>query len=425
MAGLFVKVYKVIKHKIGLILKGLKALLVQMSINLKVKKIKIKHKGTLKVAFMVVYDSVFPLERVFKLMLNDPMFDPEIIVIPDMASGNNHRERVMSLTLANLKSKYGASVISSRNRDGFRDFCGKYDLYTTMNPYSTMTYMKYGIQYMAQHGCIVFSTRYFYDTGTVYSLTFNSLGELSYLWRFYAQNPDDKDNIERSQRVLSICNRVKAVGTPKMDDFVATIKRNHSRKCVIIAPHHSIDPIGSNRFSIGNFDRYSESILELPSRYPQIDWVFRPHPLTIRTMVTSGRWTDKEAKNYIERMTAYSNVEYQSGGEYWETFNRADALIQDCSSFLPEWYYTGKPQCFVLKDKASVKEQFLPYGQEMLSHVYKAYCNADVIDFIERVILGGEDYMVGERRAYAQKLMYNYLCASEAIMNDIKRSLSV
>ncbi len=397
--------------------------IIQMRLNHMVKRLFGVH--PVRVAFLVVYDSAFPLERLFSLMLLDSSFEPEIIVIPDIARGKDYMSKVFQKTYENLHKKYGERVIDSRNGNDFVDYSGKYDLYTTMNPYSAMTHKFYSIPYMASKGCPVFLVRYFYDTGTVYSNTFNRLTELSYLWRFYAQNPQDKIAVKEKQMLLHLFGRIRAIGTPKMDGIVQFPMRQKARKCVIIAPHHSLDPIGEDGFSIGNFDRYASFIASLPARYPQIDWIFRPHPLTMRTMVLSKRWTQAQADCFIRDITAFRNVEYQSGGEYWNTFARADALIQDCSSFLPEWFYTGKPQCFVLRDKLAENRQFLDFGKQLLSHVYKAYNQDDIVGFIDNVVLAGSDFMERDRRAFARTLMYNHPHASEVLLGDIKRCLKI
>lgn len=374
----------------------------------------------LKVAFLVVFDSVFPFENVFRLMLKDVGFLPEIIVIPDISRGKDNQEMVMRNTYEQLARKYGGHVKLSAVDGRFVDISGAYDLYTTMNPYSDMTHIFYSIPYLAKKGCLVFASRYFTDTGTVYSNTFNSLSSLAWLWRFYAEDHRDQVNIIKAQPFLRRGGSVVAVGRPKMDSYKREEKKK-SRKCIIIAPHHSIDSIGANKFSIGNFHRFADFFLSLPQRYPNIDWVFRPHPLTLRSMVLSGRWKQKECDEYVEKMCAYSNVIYEAGGEYLKTFAESDGMIQDCSSFLPEYFYTGMPQCYLLKNKEAEDEQFLQYGKQLLSYVYKAYSEDDILSFINDVILAGNDSGRENRLAFAEtNLMYNYPHASEAIVEDLK-----
>ena len=62
------------------------------------------------VAFLMVFDSVFSLENVFLLKLDNKDFDPYIIVIPDVSRGLEYQNKVMRQTLDTLGREYGARV---------------------------------------------------------------------------------------------------------------------------------------------------------------------------------------------------------------------------------------------------------------------------------------------------------------------------
>lgn len=382
-----------------------------------------KRDTPIKVAFLVIYDSVFPLERVFNLMREDGCFDVKLIVAPDVCRGVDYQEKVMCQTYEALFKKYGSLVLHSRRNGNFVDFSKEFDVFVPINPYSGMTHRYYQIPYLARNGGLVVSVRYFTDTGTVYSNTYNSLSELAYLWMFFAEDERDAKSVGNFQKVLRFEHAIKIVGKPKMDAYVSE-NRSRARKCIIIAPHHSIDPIGPSRFSIANFPKYANFFLSLPEKYPDIDWVFRPHPLTFRSMILSGRWSQEDCDDYIKKMTSFNNVRYEDGGDYLKTFADSDGLIQDCSSFLPEYFYTKKPQCYMLSSPQSVDAQFLEYGKALLANVYKAYSESDIVAWIENVILGGDDPLKEPRDRFAtEHLMYNYPHASEALIATIKKEL--
>lgn len=376
----------------------------------------------LKVCFCVVFDSVFPLARVFELMRDDASFDPYILVIPDVSRGNDNMSRVMKNSFDNLSAKYGDRVLSSLENGHFISPIGMFDCFAMMNPYSGMTHEYYRIPYLASHGSVVFMTRYFTDTGTIYSNTFNSLSELSYLWRFFAENDEDAKRIREKQPMLDKLGGIYPIGLPKADNFAMVTIQQRKRKRIIIAPHHSMDPI-AGKFMISNFPRYADFFLRLPVLYPDIDWVFRPHPLTMVTMVNSGRWTMDQRNEYEGKMKSYANVEFQEGGSYYSTFMNSDALIQDCSSFLPEYFYSNKPQCYMLAGAHSEEEQFLEYGRELLSYTYKAFSEEDILNFIDKVVVADNDTMKDRRENFLSKrLMYNYPHASEAMVGYLKNA---
>jgi len=99
-------------------------------------------------------------------------------------------------------------------------------------------------------------------------------------------------------------------------------------------------------------------------------------------------------------------------------------MIQDSGSFIAEYHVSGHPQCYILRDQNTELSQFNDFGREMLSHTYKAYSEQDIINFIENVVLVGNDPMKEDREKFAkEKLMFNYPHASEAIVADIKKAI--
>ena len=47
-------------------------------------------KDTIKVAFLVVFDTVFPFWKVFESMFTDPVFDPYIVVVPNISQTHDY-----------------------------------------------------------------------------------------------------------------------------------------------------------------------------------------------------------------------------------------------------------------------------------------------------------------------------------------------
>ena len=64
-----------------------------------------------------------------------------------------------------------------------------------------------------------------------------------------------------------------------MDNLAKQPIRKRERKTIIIAPHHTIEAKFRNSIGLSNFLEYAELFQELPKKYPQIDFIFRPHPL--------------------------------------------------------------------------------------------------------------------------------------------------
>lgn len=367
---------------------------------------------------------VFQFEHVFQLMLQDALFDPYIIIIPDNLRGKENMLLSLESSYKTLSQKYPNRTFYSLNDRGeFLDIRDQYDIFFLMNPYPAMTHKFYSICYLAKKGKLCAYANYAVGEGTKNSKTFDTFHDFSYLWRFYLDRPSEKNRIAKFHPTLSFLNRANVVGAAKSDIFSTVKKTTRDRRCVIIAPHHSV-PGNSTPLSMGNFDLYADFFLELPKLYPNIDWIFRPHPLLFWTMINLGYWTEETKLEYIKKLKSFSNVQLQNSGDYYESFVNSDALIQDSGSFLAEYHITKHPQCYILRNEQSEFNQFNAFGREMLSHTYKAYSKEHIHSFIQNVVLRGTDTKKEERLKFTTKnLMYNFPLASKSIIDDIKLSL--
>lgn len=404
-------------------LSGVREMRYRLKANLRLFRLR-HSRRPVRVAFVVVTDSCFQLEDVFRLMLADRRFEPIVVVAPDTSRGEAHMHEVMTRTFSSLSAKYGEKVRLALVDGKFVDIAGQCDMCTVMNPYSGMTDRRYSIPHFFRQGVPVFFSRYFFDSGSVWSEHFNVMPEISMLWRFYVDSPRDARLVAQANPPLARRGGIVASGVAKIDRLAAVPLSVRSRKRIILSPHHTVSGNAAGKFQIGNFISYADYFLTLPARYPQVDWVFRPHPLLLTALVVRGIWNERQRDDYLAKMTAYSNVEYQRDGDYAETFVNSDGLIQDCASFLPEYYHTGHPQCYILADHEAAQRQFGAWGQRLLEHVYLAYDPGDIDKFVERVVLAEEDPMKEEReRFFRAELGYNYPNASRIIYNDIRKAL--
>jgi hypothetical protein len=121
-------------------------------------------------------------------------------------------------------------------------------------------------------------------------------------------------------------------------------------------------------------------------------------------------------------MSRHPNVEFQQGGDYFETFARSDALIHDCGSFLAEYFYTSRPQCYILEKGA--EKQFLPFGRRLLEHVYISREERDILKFIDNVVLAGNDSMEADRKRFAEtSVCCYYPHAADRILQTVSATL--
>ena len=98
--------------------------------------------------------------------------------------------------------------------------------------------------------------------------------------------------------------------------------------------------------------------------------------------------------------------------------------MHDCGSFLAEYFYTGKPQCYLLESNRTVEEQFLPFSRRLLEHAYRAYSEGEVVDFLRRVVLAGDDPLREGRAAFArQEVCVNHPDATGELVEAVVKGI--
>lgn len=383
---------------------------------------KIHARGYANVRFFVVNASIFPARPVFEAMMEDEQFDPMIVIIPDF-SDRAKTESAMETCYTSLSSEFGKERVikaTKSAKSGWTDYLDDADFVFYSTPYA-LSDMRYNQSWALNKQALSLYANYSYCTFSFLVENFRQT-VFSYFWRVLLEN---KSILEEYSR-LSISQGKNAcvTGYFKMDDLALhTIKeQNKKHKRIIIAPHHSIIGGFNDSLAVSNFVKYSEFFAALPRMYPDIDFVFRPHPYLRDALEKAPHWGKKRTETYFLNMISWGNASI-STGEYMDEFAQSDGLIQDCGSFLAEYFYTGKPQCYMLKSKDDPKRAFTPFGQECIKNCYKAYQESDIIKFIEDVVIGGNDPMKPQRDAFATKVMVNHPHAAQAALNMLKSEI--
>lgn len=382
-------------------------------------KNKIKNKSTIRVCFSVVYDSVFPANNLYEKMIESDIFEPFILVIPDTLRGEENMFCQMDKTYKSLSSKYD-NIFNSYDYENntFIDYSDKIDILCPANPYDAMTYDLYSISYASSKNILIFNINYSYLGRTKYENNLINLDSTKFYWKIFAENTFSKEMYCKKLKYNK--NNICVSGYTKMDSLALISSENRIRKKIIIAPHHTIIN-WENGLNIGTFLNYADFYLELPNLYPEIDFVYRPHPILEINLKKDEIWGIEKTNDYISKMKSYKNLEYQEGGDYFDTFVNSDGLIHDCGSFLAEYFYTDHPQCYIAKDKETIEKEYLDFGKEMLENTYLALDKETIINFINDVIINNNDYMKESRLKFAnEKIKINYPNSTQYILENIK-----
>lgn len=363
---------------------------------------KILRKEKINVCFLVCDAAMFSAESVYLKMRDDPRYETFIAVAPRITRGEKFLRDTIGKAVGTLSERYG-KVLQLYDPDIRKKISlkGKADIVFTTIVYEEQTFREYTTVPLSEFALVAcisygYSGQLLADTR---KMIFTQ--EFAFFWKLFVPNKATLELWGATNHLLKA--NLALGGYSKMDRLAAIPLKVRSRKKILICPHHSLGRDEGGGVQLSNFLKYSDFFLSLPTRYPEIDFVFRPHPLLFPRLETKIWWGEEKVSAYKAALQKHPNVEFQSGGDYFETFANSDAMIHDCGSFFAEYFYTGKPQCYMLEDTTTIEREFTDFGKALYSHVKHAFSENDIIQFIEKVVILGNDDSRAEREAFARE----------------------
>lgn len=220
------------------------------------------------------------------------------------------------------------------------------------------------------------------------------------------------------------------VGSPKLDvrfDTRHIIKdewksQKIKKKRIIWAPHHG-DFKDKNIYRNDAFWEIYDFMFEVAKKYEDnIQFAFRPHPILKSKIIK--RWGNEKVENYYQKWHELENTQV-SEGDFIDLFATSDAMIMDCCSFLAEYTVFNKP-LFYTRTKTS-RLLLNEFGEKVFQNVYdtKDDLMTDIENFIQDVVINGNDYKKEERTKFVQEYFgkINGKTASENIYDEIIKFL--
>lgn len=398
----------------------------QASFPEKVRRIREKARRgeRLQTVFLVSSASMFPARPLFSEMQADGAFATKIAVVPDFKLGLESAKAGLERCRQDIGRDFSAQDIlpvEKDSRGNWPDILKDADLAVYSSPYSDSDF-RYNPHWSVGRDFLPIHVDYSYLIAR-YSGRIMESQNLGYFWKAFFENESMLVDYRRVSRIGGI-NGV-CVGYMKMDALpsIDRMTKPRSRKTVLIAPHHSVDGGLNGQFQVSNFLKYSGYFLTLPERFPQLDFIFRPHPFLFKALALPSLWGRKKVDKYISRLRSVPNMELSQEPDNLVDFSRSDAIVQDCGSFLPEWFYTGKPCCYMLGNKDAPARFFTEFGQECLAHCYQAFSETDINAFLGEVVVGGKDPMKASREAFRPQVTVNHPHAARSALDYIKESL--
>lgn len=375
----------------------------------------------LSVAFLVCDASMFSGESVFLQMKNDPRFTCSICVAPRVTRGEDFLRETLAKTVRGLAAKYGDAVRSLYDPETRTAEKLDADLVFSTILYEDQTLPDYTTEHLSMRSLV---SILYYGYGGLFRSNEKKtpfLPNIVFSWRYFVSNESTRQMSLARNPLLADC--IQTVGYTKMDRLAGLSRRTSSRKKIILSPHHTIDKVADG-LALSTFLIHADLYLKLPEMFPEIDFVFRPHPLLFVRLATSKWWGEEKTAAYRAKLTSFPNVEFQQGGDYFATFADSDALIHDCGSFLAEYFYTGKPQCYLLESPKTIDEQFLPFSRKLLDYAHKAFSGEEIVSFIRTVVLEGKDDEEAARDEFAaREVCVNHPHATDAVIAAVLQKL--
>lgn len=389
----------------------------------------VKEKKKIKVAFLLIHESVWKYEEVYKLFVRDERFDPVVVVCPC----NTHGELLMHNDMErayNSFQKKGYNVINSYNKaeNSWLDIKKeiKPDLVFFTNPHKLTRDEYYIPNFLDCLTCYVpYAFVVIHLLEDHYNQPFHNL-----LWKGFYETPIHK-KIARKLSVIKAKN-VAVTGYPAVDGLIdkAHIPKNvwklrdENLKKIIWAPHHTIDEDRSF-LSYSNFLLYHEKFIELARlNRNRLQIAFKPHPLLKAKLFKEAGWGEQKTNEYYKTWNELENGQLDEG-DYIDLFLTSDAMIHDSASFMVEYLYTNKPVMFTMRDE-DVADRFNEFGKEVFEFLYHGRNWEDILDFIEHKVFKKEDNMLELRQKFLKEVLLPPMgrTASENIYHYLVKELT-
>lgn len=370
----------------------------------------------LRFAFYVMYATDFGESEVFSIMASDSDFIAKLVVVPDIARGKEHLKKTYNETKQFLIEKFGSEYILDGydiNSDTFYDYSEDFDIISLNCPYREMSHEYHQIEYLSKKNVLTIYGVYSFLAVNYHAKTIFPRLDFSLLWKCFLDTEYSLPSCKKN----TIYHGKNAVvfGYSKMDGLAKYENITNQRKKIILAPHHTIN---TPALPLSNFLSYYDLILELPDLFPNVDFVFRPHPLLFVNLVNKKYWTENQVSEYIKKLNEKGIVYSYSGG-YFDLFASSDAIIHDCGSYITEWLFTGKPCCFVAKDN-TIFDFFSELGKESIKYYTIAYSREQIIEFINNVVLNKNIKKYSNSSIINNKIMLNYPNVSKKIVDFLR-----
>jgi len=354
-------------------------------------------------------------ESVIEAMQANPAFDCRIVVVP-----------YLNWKASDVNGDIQREILRERGLDyiGFEDYQleeRQPDVVFLQNPYDEARPEAFRSDYLHERGVKIAYIPYALDSGIseeVQLYQFNLLCQNLATWIF---SRSERHKAEFGIQCDAGNNHVYVTGHPKFDHYQRRFHLPDEKpptkiKTLLWTPHFVL-PDGRKMST--TFTLYGAAFLKLIER-ADIHLIIRPHPLLSQWIGEASATAHSLYQQLFDAAKHRSNVEWDSGHDYKQTFARSDALLADAGSFLFEYLPSKKPILYLTHESC--------YGlNRTADFIYNAYDVAwqeeDIFTFVDNIVAGRDPMKATRERVLREELQIEERTAGEKIAEIICASL--
>lgn len=385
----------------------------------------LRRKKTINVVFFASSVSMWRYQHMYELMSKFPRFKVNVIIHPASAYNESQKQIDVHALKDFFTSKDIPFILAEKEGGGYIDIRKEFSPDVLFYPQPYNNFYPYEISYNRFYDKLLCYIPYaFWDCKGKWSYD-QPLHRLA--WKLlYPTTLHKEDAVSYSFRKGG---NMEIVGYPTADDFIQTSHKSiwkeqfGSKKRLIWAAHFTIFSGGPLYQS--NFLWMSDFMLDIVKQYSdKIQFVFKPHPRLYTELCKHPDWGEAKAKEYYKLWETMDNTQIETG-EFVDLFMTSDAMIHDCGSFSVEYHYSENPVMYIAKNFDEQVEDKNDFGKIAMNLHYVGKEKQDIIDFIENVVLKGEDPLKPKRQQFKQDYLLppNGKTVAENMMDVLIREL--
>ncbi len=382
---------------------------------------KIQREGPVKVAFLCQYIPAWSkMDGIYQAMRQDSRFEPTLLCLPDRIRGCQlvDPENLENETLAYMQANGWPEAVDARVGDGWQNLTD-YAYIFYQRPYNTYMPRPYTVSHTSKHSkvCLLM-----YAIEMLQEITDITLERdfMAYVAYYFAENTSVAQiNIRKNPLGHKLgLQKTLCLGVPVLESLLQKQGEKSPAWDFSENPFRVMwTPRWTTDLSAGgsNFFTYYQSLTDYAAQHPDMDFLYRPHPLAFSHFLETGEMTQEQVDAFQARCEAIPNLALDKQQQYDATFWQSSVLISDYSGMVPEYFLTGKPLIFCISNMVLTLSDF---GEKILAGCYVVRAEQELFATLD--MLGrGEDPLKEKRLALIEELYGNNQGVCEKILDAL------